>query len=175
MTTFEVLDTTTGLKPSFVSVKPTAVDIDSTDRSLVGSYTLSITAITSSGSKVQQHNFDVSLIDSCTTSFLVEYETLTPIYESTVPSTLAFTSSIKAFTDSVSDSLLIPENCGSITYTLVDDKDEAAPASVAVSYSSADNTVTVEADLSTWTQPGTFQYKLVAQLKDYAATVPVRE
>ena len=85
------------------------------------------------------HNFDVELTDSCTAAVLVQHDTIPVQFEVIELSQNLLSESYKAFTDSISDSNGIPNSCGVISYSLLDENDEAAPSTITVTNKDTSN------------------------------------
>ena len=56
---FEVLNTLTNLQEPFLSASQTSVDINTTDRSKIGQYSMSITAVLNNGDRLATHTFSI--------------------------------------------------------------------------------------------------------------------
>ena len=169
---YEVLDTGSSLTPSFVTVTPTSVDVASTDKAMVGSHDLSISAVTNHNEKVQAHTFTVEITDACQTTSLIEMETPEATFEVDIAGAI-LTKQVQAYQDVFSNAEGV-QKCGEVSFELLDANDSAAPAFVTVSHASGATTYTLSVDPSTLTnkEARTYFLKLVVKLTDYFPTVP---
>ena len=83
------------------------------------------------------------MVDSCTTTSLIEHKALEPSYDLIVPSKDPFLVTLEAFTDSVSDLSGDGNKCGVITYEVLDEKNQAAPSFISIIHSESAKTVTL--------------------------------
>ena len=76
-------------------------------------------------------------------------------------------------TDSISDDFVLPENCGEITYEVLDAQGGAAPDFVKLVYTQGDSTFSLEVDGVDYEDdaPVTLDLVVEAKLIDYVATV----
>lgn len=83
---------------------------------------MSITAVVDNGVRVATHSFSVELIDTCPEASIVEQYTFPEFYEVVLPTSNTFPVSFDGNTDSVSDGYGNGNNCGAISYELLDGK-----------------------------------------------------
>ena len=114
----------------------------------------------------------LDIIDSCETSTLNGSITLEPIVVSKGES-LNIVQTNDVLTDSVSDDYVLPDNCGEITYEVLDSQGGAAPDFVKLVYTQGDSTFSLEVDGVDYEDdaPVTLDLVVEAKLIDYVATV----
>ena len=114
----------------------------------------------------------LTIIDSCETSSLIGSIVLDPI-EVFKGETLNKAQANSVLTDFISDDFEIPNNCGEITYELLDAQGGAAPDFVKLVYTQGDNTLSLEVNGVDYEDdaPVTLDLVLEAKLIDYVATV----
>ena len=114
----------------------------------------------------------LDIIDSCETSTLNGSITLEPIVVSKGES-LNIVQTNDVLTDSISDDYMLPENCGEITYEVLDAQGGAGPDFVKLVYTQGDSTFSLEVDGVDYEDdaPVTLDLVVEAKLIDYVATV----
>ena len=114
----------------------------------------------------------LTIIDSCKTSELIGTITLDPV-EVFKGESLNKVQTNDVMTDSCSVNFLLPDNCGEITYELLDAEGVAAPGFVKLVYTPGDSTFSVEVDGVNYEDvaPATFDLILEAKLIDYVGYV----
>ena len=80
--------------------------------------------------------------------------------------------SLDAFTDSLSDSLGLKDNCGSIAYRVETKEGAEAPSNVSLVYTEGDSTFKIEVDTANEDAARVIDLVLVAELVDYYPQVP---
>ena len=138
-------------------------DIFSNDRAFVGTQTLSVKALISSGELIQDHSFDILFYDSCNSTTLVQNQ-LPETIEIDALSSESKNLTLKAFTDSVSVSYGLRQTCGSLAYkAITPDKS----LSVTVQHKAGEATYSVIVDTKSFSKVGKQIVTIEVALVDY--------
>ena len=156
------------------NTQPTSLNPDDFDfefltnnRTFVGLHEFTVKYMMSSGEKLQPHDFNLTMYDSCNQSAVITTQEIEDMdIKSLSPESQAITQTLNIFTDKVSQKYG-SEVCFDMTYKILDEKQSPGPDWISVEYIVGEPTFNVILATNNYDKAGIFELLLRAELKNY--------